>query len=184
MENATTNDSWFNPDYYGTIDDKFQDYLDKVVKASSLLQSIQKGDKISRSDSEFMLQIVSQSDSFQKALKGNQKSIEDFYAALANHTDITTGAQDFSAALADMGMSFEDFGNSFAESVSEFADKRIEQLEAMKAMLLSQEQFADAMAELSETDINLFAPFEGIDPTNVEETVKANLDGIEASINE
>lgn len=156
MENSTTNDSWFNPDFYGTIDDKFQDYLDKVVKASSLLQSIQKGDKISRSDSEFMLQIVSQSDSFQKALKGNQKSIEDFYAALANHTDITTGAQDFSAALADMGMSFEDFGNSFAESVSEFADKRIEQLEAMKAMLLSQEQFADAMKELSETDIDLF----------------------------
>lgn len=183
MENSTTNDSWFNPDYYGTVDDKFQDYLDKVVKASSLLQSIQKGDKISRSDSEFMLQIVSQSDSFQKALKGNQKSIEDFYAALANHTDITTGAQDFSAALADMGMSFEDFGNSFAESVSEFADKRIEQLEAMKAMLLSQEQFADAMKELTKDPIDLFAAVDGIDPANVEETVKANLDNVEAKVN-
>lgn len=186
MENSTTNDSWFNPDYYGTIDDKFQDYLDKVVKASSLLQSIQKGDKISRSDSEFMLQIVSQSDSFQKALKGNQKSIEDFYAALANHTDITTGAQDFSAALADMGMSFEDFGNSFAESVSEFADKRIEQLEAMKAMLLSQEQFADAMAELAndEEGINLFAGITSTTTTDEAiEIVKANLDKVEADVN-
>ncbi len=184
MENSTTNDSWFNPDFYGTVDDKFQDYLDKVVKASSLLQSIQKGDKISRSDSEFMLQIVSQSDSFQKALKGNQKSIEDFYAALANHTDITTGAQDFSAALADMGMSFEDFGNSFAESVSEFADKRIEQLEAMKAMLLSQEQFADAMAELASKGVNLF---EGIETaTSSEEAVKAvktSLKTVEDNIN-
>lgn len=179
MENSTTNDSWFNPDYYGAIDDKFQDYLDKVVKASSLLQSIQKGDKISRSDSEFMLQIVSQSDSFQKALKGNQKSIEDFYAALANHTDITTGAQDFSAALADMGMSFEDFGNSFAESVSNFADKRIEQLEAMKAMLLSQEQFADAMQELSEEHIDLFGNVELDDGTII-----SGIEDVERRVNE
>lgn len=180
MENSVSNDSWFNPDYYGNLDDKFQDYLDKASKGASLLQSIFNGEQISRSDSEFLVQVASQSQIFQDIMGTNTEFVNEFYQALADHTDITTGEIDFAGALDQIGMSFESFGDSFAESVSNFADERIKQLEAMKSMLESQQEFANALQKASEQPIDLFAGIqEGTDAT---QAIQEQLDALDATV--
>lgn len=175
LEQTTTNDNWFNPDYYGKKDDKYQQYLDDVAKGSSILQSIQKGEEISRADSQFITQAVAKSQIFQETLAANGKGIEDFYAALANNTNRATGEINFIQALQDMGIAFEDFGQGFAESLSKYADDRIQYLEALKGMIESQVAIAEAMKENPITIPAL--EFAG-DWDNLETSLQDKLDAI------
>ncbi len=176
LEQTTTNDNWFNSDYYGKKDDKYQQYLDDVAKGSSILQSIQKGEEISRADSQFITQAVANSQVFQEALAANGKGIEDFYAALADNTNRATGEINFVQALQDMGIAFEDFGQGFAESLSKYADDRIEYLKALKGMIESQAAIAEAMKKNPITIPAL--EFSG-DWDNLETSLQDKLEAIE-----
>lgn len=150
--NMSNNSDWFNQDVYGATDDKFQDYLDKTAKAADLMKNIRDGEQISWADSNWILELVSQSEVFQATMEKNSMTMDMFRDAIAAAVDVSTGNVDFSKALQSMNMSFAEFGEGFADSVSGFAKTRIAYLEGLLSLIETQEKFAEGLK--NDTTIN------------------------------
>lgn len=150
--NMSDNSDWFNQDVYGATDDKFQDYLDKTAKAADLMKNIQDGEQISWADSNWILELVSQSEVFQATMEKNSMTMDMFRDAIAAAVDVSTGNVDFGKALQSMNMSFAEFGEGFADSVSGFAKTRIAYLEGLLSLIETQEKFAEGLK--NDTTIN------------------------------
>lgn len=150
--NMSDNSDWFNQDVYGATDDKFQDYLDKIAKAADLMKNIRDGEQISWADSNWILELVSQSEVFQATMEKNSMTMDMFRDAIAAAVDVSTGNVDFGKALQSMNMSFAEFGEGFADSVSGFAKTRIAYLEGLLSLIETQEKFAEGLK--NDTTIN------------------------------
>ena len=150
--NMSDNSDWFNQDVYGATDDKFQDYLDKTAKAADLMKNIRDGEQISWADSNWILELVSQSEVFQATMEKNSMTMDMFRDAIAAAVDVSTGNVDFGKALQSMNMSFAEFGEGFADSVSGFAKTRIAYLEGLLSLIETQEKFAEGLK--NDTTIN------------------------------
>lgn len=150
--NMSDNSDWFNQDVYGATDDKFQDYLDKTAKAADLMKNIRDGEQINWADSNWILELVSQSEVFQATMEKNSMTMDMFRDAIAAAVDVSTGNVDFSKALQSMNMSFAEFGEGFADSVSGFAKTRIAYLEGLLSLIETQEKFAEGLK--NDTTIN------------------------------
>lgn len=150
--NMSDNSDWFNQDVYGATDDKFQDYLDKTAKAADLMKNIRDGEQISWADSNWILELVSQSEVFQTTMEKNSMTMDMFRDAIAAAVDVSTGNVDFGKALQSMNMSFAEFGEGFADSVSGFAKTRIAYLEGLLSLIETQEKFAEGLK--NDTTIN------------------------------
>ena len=150
--NMSDNSDWFNQDVYGATDDKFQDYLDKTAKAADLMKNIRDGEQISWADSNWILELVSQSEVFQATMEKNSMTMNMFRDAIAAAVDVSTGNVDFGKALQSMNMSFAEFGEGFADSVSGFAKTRIAYLEGLLSLIETQEKFAEGLK--NDTTIN------------------------------
>lgn len=150
--NMSDNSDWFNQDVYGATDDKFQDYLDKTAKAADLMKNIRDGEQISWADSNWILELVSQSGVFQATMEKNSMTMDMFRDAIAAAVDVSTGNVDFGKALQSMNMSFAEFGEGFADSVSGFAKTRIAYLEGLLSLIETQEKFAEGLK--NDTTIN------------------------------
>lgn len=181
--NMSDNSDWFNQDVYGATDDKFQDYLDKTAKAADLMKNIRDGEQISWADSNWILELVSQSEVFQATMEKNSMTMDMFRDAIAAAVDVSTGNVDFGKALQSMNMSFAEFGEGFADSVSGFAKTRIAYLEGLLSLIETQEKFAEGLKAESKKINNLWGLlFDGIDdqgatPENVA-TIEAGLASI------
>lgn len=150
--NMSDNSDWFNQDVYGATDDKFQDYLDKTAKAADLMKNIRDGEQISWADSNWILELVSQSEVFQATMEKNSMTMDMFRDAIAAAVDVSTSNVDFGKALQSMNMSFAEFGEGFADSVSGFAKTRIAYLEGLLSLIETQEKFAEGLK--NDTTIN------------------------------
>ena len=150
--NMSDNSDWFNQDVYGATDDKFQDYLDKTAKAADLMKNIRDGEQISWADSNWILELVSQSEVFQATMEKNSMTMDMFRDAIAAAVDVSTGNVDFGKALQSMNMSFAEFGEGFADSVSGFAKTRIAYLKGLLSLIETQEKFAEGLK--NDTTIN------------------------------
>lgn len=150
--NMSDNSDWFNQDVYGATDDKFQDYLDKTAKAADLMKNIRDGEQISWADSNWILELVSQSEVFQATMEKNSMTMDMFRDAIAAAVDVSAGNVDFGKALQSMNMSFAEFGEGFADSVSGFAKTRIAYLEGLLSLIETQEKFAEGLK--NDTTIN------------------------------
>lgn len=150
--NMSDNSDWFNQDVYGATDDKFQDYLDKTAKAADLMKNIRDGEQISWADSNWILELVSQSEVFQATMEKNSMTMDMFRDAIAAAVDVSTGNVDFGKALQSMNMSFAEFGEGFADRVSGFAKTRIAYLEGLLSLIETQEKFAEGLK--NDTTIN------------------------------
>lgn len=162
--NMSDNSDWFNQDVYGATDDKFQDYLDKTTKAADLMKNIRDGEQISWADSNWILELVSQSEVFQATMEKNSMTIDMFRDAIAAAVDVSTGNVDFGKALQSMNMSFAEFGEGFADSVSSFAKTRIAYLEGLLSLIETQEKFAEGLKNdttINEAWDNLFRGVDG-----------------------
>lgn len=162
--NMSDNSDWFDQDVYGTTDDKFQDYLDKTTKAADLMKNIRDGEQISWADSNWILELVSQSEIFQATMTKNSMTMDMFRDAIAAAVDVSTGNVDFGKALQSMNMSFAEFGEGFADSVSGFAKTRIAYLEGLLSLIETQEKFAEGLKNdttINEAWDNLFRGVDG-----------------------
>lgn len=162
--NMSDNSDWFNQDVYGATDDKFQDYLDKTTKAADLMKNIRDGEQISWADSNWILELVSQSEVFQATMEKNSMTMDMFRDAIAAAVDVSTGNVDFGKALQSMNMSFAEFGEGFADSVSSFAKTRIAYLEGLLSLIETQEKFAEGLKNdttINEAWDNLFRGVDG-----------------------
>ena len=179
--NMSDNSDWFNQDVYGATDDKFQDYLDKTAKAADLMKNIRDGEQISWADSNWILELVSQSEVFQATMEKNSMTMDMFRDAIAAAVDVSTGNVDFGKALQSMNMSFAEFGEGFADSVSGFAKTRIAYLEGLLSLIETQEKFAEGLKNdttINEAWNNLFR---GVDDKGATED---NIKNIRQSLQE
>ena len=179
--NMSDNSDWFNQDVYGATDDKFQDYLDKTAKAADLMKNIRDGEQISWADSNWILELVSQSEIFQATMVKNSMTMDMFRDAIAAAVDVSTGNVDFGKALQSMNMSFAEFGEGFADSVSGFAKTRIAYLEGLLSLIETQEKFAEGLKNdttINEAWNNLFR---GVDDKGATED---NIKNIRQSLQE
>ena len=179
--NMSDNSDWFNQDVYGATDDKFQDYLDKTTKAADLMKNIRDGEQISWADSNWILELVSQSEVFQATMEKNSMTMDMFRDAIAAAVDVSTGNVDFGKALQSMNMSFAEFGEGFADSVSGFAKTRIAYLEGLLSLIETQEKFAEGLK--NDTTINKAWDnlFRGVDSKGATED---NIKNIRQSLQE
>lgn len=178
--NMSDNSDWFNQDVYGATDDKFQDYLDKTTKAADLMKNIRDGEQISWADSNWILELVSQSEVFQATMEKNSMTMDMFRDAIAAAVDVSTGNVDFGKALQSMNMSFAEFGEGFADSVSGFAKTRIAYLEGLLSLIETQEKFAEGLKAESKKINNLWGLlFDGIDDQGA---TPENIAAIEAGL--